>query len=79
MPAGVPPLTGVCEMCTSRVKVRQDGTLWRHRRKPSKPAACAGSGQLPRLGTVKRKWPTRISGSVRTVSGGAFESDRRKH
>jgi hypothetical protein len=75
-----PPLTGVCETCTTRVKVREDGTLWQHRRRPSKPTACAGSGQLPRPGSVKRKWPTTVRGqSVRAVSGGAFESDRRRH
>lgn len=40
------PLTGVCPVCNARVKVKH-GTLWRHRRKPSKPAACTGSGTIP--------------------------------
>jgi hypothetical protein len=75
-----PPLTGVCPVCTERIKVKEDGTLQRHRRRPSKPTDCPGSGIAPRTGSVKRKWPTTVRGrSVRAVSGGATESDRRRH
>jgi hypothetical protein len=72
------PLTGVCPTCVQRVKVKKDGTLWRHQRRQREPC-CPGSGQFPREGTVKRKWPQGGHGSVRAVSGGAFESDRRRH
>lgn len=79
MPPALPSLSGVCEMCTSRVKVREDGTLWRHRRKPSKPAVCARSGRLPRRGQCQaevadpdqRECPHRV--------WWRFESDRRRH
>jgi hypothetical protein len=70
------PLTGVCPVCSQRVKVKQDGTLWSHQRKGS---TCKGSGMAPRPGSVKRKWPYKARGSVRTVSGGAMESNRRRH
>lgn len=75
-----PPLTGVCPVCTERIKVKEDGTLGRHRRRPSKAADCPGSGIAPKPGSVKRKWSTTVRArSVRTVSGGAMESDRRRH
>lgn len=70
------PLTGVCSVCTQRVKVKQDGTLWSHQRRKS---ACKGSGTTPRPGSVKNKWPYKAKGSVRAVSGGAMESNRRRH
>ncbi len=75
-----PPLTGACAACKKRVKVRKDGTLWRHR--PASPKAiseCPGSGTVPPSPTVKRKWPAGVKRSVQPVSGGAFESDRRRH
>jgi hypothetical protein len=72
------PLTGVCPVCNARVKVKHDGTLWRHRRKPSKPAACTGSGTIPKPRSVKQKWPYKEKRSVRTVSDGAMESNRRR-
>jgi hypothetical protein len=72
-----PPLTGICTVCSQRVKVRKDGTLWLHQRRKS---TCGGALKLPREGSVKNKWPTGAAHrSVRTVSGGAFESDRRRH
>lgn len=72
------PLTGVCTICAQRVKVKKDGKLWRHQRRQREPS-CPGSGQPPRAGSVKPKWPSRGRGSVRAVSGGAIESDRRRH
>ena len=76
--ASAAPLTGVCPTCNQRVKVTKNGTLWRHQRRQREPS-CPGSGQPPRAGSVKRKWPYRDYGSVRAVSGGAFESDKRRH
>ena len=74
------PMTGVCTICNQRVKIKKNGTLWRHRHpSPKKLSDCLGSGMTPRSGSVKRKWPYRVRASVRTVSGGAFESDRRRH
>jgi hypothetical protein len=74
------PVTGVCTVCNSRVRLKKDGTLWSHRRKPSKPV-CQGSGMPPRPGSIKRKWPPSAtrSKSLRAVSGGAVESSRRRH
>lgn len=73
-----PPLTGSCGVCKQRAKVRKNGTLWRHQRRQNE-ACCPGSGQLPVTGTVKKKWPYRSRKRVATISGGAFESDRRRH
>jgi hypothetical protein len=74
------PLTGVCAACSARVKIKKDGTVWRHRRKPNKPAACQGSGVAPKLGTAKQKWPAKAAHrSVQAVSGGIVESNRRRH
>jgi uncharacterized protein YjbI with pentapeptide repeats len=75
------PITGVCTVCNSRAKLKKDGTMWSHRRKPSKPAVCQGSGIPPRPGSVKRKWPasTTRSPSLRAISGGAVESNRSHH
>jgi hypothetical protein len=72
-----PPLTGVCTVCSQRLRLRKDGMLWLHTRRRS---ACPGAGKPPREGSVKHKWPTAPAHkSVRSISGGAFESDRRKH
>jgi hypothetical protein len=73
-----PPLTGNCSVCKLRVKVRKDGMLWRHQRRQREPY-CPGSGEPPLAGTVKKRWPHRSRKSVTTVSGGAVESDRRRH
>jgi hypothetical protein len=78
------PLTGSCTTCSARVRLKKDGTLWRHGRKSKKnPTGCRGSGMAPKPGTVKRQRPSRPPGggsrSVRAVSGGAVESSRRRH
>ena len=57
-------------------KIKKDGMLWRHSRRK---ADCPRLWAIPRLGSQKRKWPARVSRSVRTASGGAFESDKRRH
>jgi hypothetical protein len=68
-------LTGVCATCGRRVKVYRDGRLFRHR--PTKDSDyCPGSGG-PAGDVVRKKGKGK--GSVRTVAGGAFESDRRRH
>ena len=60
-----------------RYKLRKDGTIFKHNRRKS---VCAGTGTLPRARSVKRKWPASDSHkSVQTISGGAVESDRRRH
>jgi hypothetical protein len=76
--APAPPLTGICAACGQRAKVRKDGTLWKHR---NGCADCAGSGGTPAPETLKRKWPAaaRRSKSVQAASGGAVETDRRRH
>jgi hypothetical protein len=74
------PITGVCTACNQRIRVKKDGMLWRYRHQSRKKLSdCSGSGIPPRPGSVKRKWPYRVSGSVRAVSGGAFEANRRRH
>jgi hypothetical protein len=73
------PLTGACAVCGLRVKIRKNGTVWLHGRSRKKPAGCPGSATPPRPGTVKRKWPPGASRSLRTVSAGAAESNRRRH
>jgi hypothetical protein len=71
-----PPLTGICSVCGQRFKLRKDGTLWFHTRRKF---ACPGAGTLPKTGSAKRKWLPAERRNVRTVSGGAFESNRRSH
>jgi hypothetical protein len=76
------PLTGACISCGARVRLRKDGTVWLHGRGRKKPDGCPGSGQPPKPGTAKRKWPPSASPrnrSLRTVSGGGMESNRRRH
>jgi hypothetical protein len=59
------------------LKLREDGTLGLHTRGEARRL---GVGKLPKRGTVQREWLTKAAHrSVRTVSGGAFESNRRKH
>ena len=53
-------LTGICAVCTERIKVKADEPLGRHRRRPTKPADCPASGIAPRPGFVQRKWPTTV-------------------
>jgi hypothetical protein len=74
-----PPLTDVCPVCTNAVKVRENGTLWKHKRRPRSLEPCSGSGEEPKPGSVKRRKPPKGKRSVRTVSGGAMESNRRRH
>jgi hypothetical protein len=76
------PLTGACARCGVRVRLKKDGTVWRHGRTSRKPTACPGSGMVPKPGTAIRKWPPRKTShgrSIRAVSGGAVESSRRRH
>jgi hypothetical protein len=75
--APVPPLTGICVVCQQRVKLRKDGTAFKHTRGKR---VCDGTGKQPAKKSVKRKWLSNSKGvSVRTVSGGGFESNRSRH
>jgi hypothetical protein len=75
------PLTGECPECGKVVKVK----LGRTGRKNScyllrRHGSCPGGEQEPVKRSVKRRMTGKKKGaSVRTLSGGAFESDRRKH
>jgi hypothetical protein len=78
------PLTGACAVCGERVRIKGDGNTWLHGKGRRKPDGCKGSGGAPKPGTVKNEFPKRKdgqprSGSVRAISSGAFESNRRRH
>jgi hypothetical protein len=79
-----PPVTAQCPVCGVRAKIRKNSTLWLHGRTRKQPDGCAGSGQLPKPDTTKRSWSRKqrsrqLPRRLRTVSGGAMESSRRRH
>jgi hypothetical protein len=61
------PLTGVCAVCSIRVRVRKDGMIWSHR-SPEKAANCQGTGMGPKPGTVSQKPPIRKATPPRFLS-----------
>lgn len=48
--------TAVCAYCLARVRVRADGTCWRHyRRAAARSPTCSGSGRPPKPGSAEEE------------------------
>jgi hypothetical protein len=49
-------MTAICLYCLRRVRVRSDGTCWRHNRWIADgPVTCSGSGRPPKPGSAEEE------------------------